>query len=142
MKSSIFFAAALLVAVSVLMSCVSDKSRDTVADVTQAQLAGQFLNYVSAFNDLWAAGSPADGDASGRVTLPAWLPHNSNIVLRISGGVGYVFTPSSPGFYSQLMQDTENSAHFGMSDTAGINTPTGRLARPSFIPAGYVVYVR
>lgn len=142
MKSSIFFAAALLAAVSILMSCVSDRSRDTVTDVTQAQLAGQFLNYVSAFNELWTAGTTADGDASGRVMLPGWLPLSTKIYLRISGGEGYVYTPSSPGFYAQLMQETDNSSHFGLSDAAGINTTAGRLARPDFIPAGYVVYVR
>ncbi|WP_099330411.1 type IV pilus biogenesis protein PilM [Erwinia amylovora] len=40
---------------------------------------------------------------------------NANIQLRISSGVGYVFIPSAPGFYGQLMQDTENSSHFGLS---------------------------
>lgn len=142
MKSSIFFAAALLAAVSILLSCVSDARRDNVASVTQAQLAGQFLNYVSAFNDLYASGIPADGDVSGRVMLPDWLPRSSLIQLRVSGGIGYVFTPASPGLFAQLLRETENSAHVGLSDAAGINTPSGRLARPDFIPAGHVVYVR
>ncbi|WP_168403402.1 type IV pilus biogenesis protein PilM [Erwinia amylovora] len=142
MKSSIFLAAALLAAVSILLSCANDVSRDNVASVTQAQQSGQYLHYVSAFNDLWTGSVPADGDASARVKLPAWLPRSSSIQLRISGGTGYVFTPSSTGFYAQLMEDTENSSHFGLSDAAGINTPSGRLARPDFIPPGYVVYVR
>lgn len=142
MKSSIFFAAALLAAVSILLSCVNGASRDNVASVTQAQLASQFLNYVAAFNELYVSGTPAEGDASTRVSLPGWQPRSSNIQLRISGGTGYVFMPSSPGVYTQLLQATENSAHFGLSDTAGINTPAGRLVRPGFIPAGYVVYVR
>ncbi|WP_313052572.1 type IV pilus biogenesis protein PilM [Pantoea piersonii] len=142
MKSSLFFAAILLAAVSILLSCVNDTSRDGVARVTQEQQVGQFLNYVSAFNDLYASGTPADGDASGRIVLPGWQPRNSNIQLRISSGTGYVFVPSSPGFYAQLIQETETSAHFGISDAAGINTPSGQLPRPGFIPAGYVVYVR
>lgn len=142
MRSSIFFAAALLAAVSILMSCVSDANKNSVADVTQAQLAGQFLNYVSAFNDLFASGTPPDGDAAGRVLLPAWLPRSSVIQLRISRGAGYVYAPSSPGFYARLMEETENSSHFGLADAAGISTPSGRIARPDFIPAGYVVYVR
>ncbi|WP_058970018.1 type IV pilus biogenesis protein PilM [Type-D symbiont of Plautia stali] len=142
MRSSIFFAAVLLAAVSILLSCVNDANRDTVANATQAQLSGQFLHYVSAFNDLWTGTTPADGDAAARITLPDWLPRSAAIQLRISGGAGYVYTPSAPGFYAQLMEDTENSSHFGLSDAAGINTPSGRLARPDFIPAGYVVYVR
>jgi hypothetical protein len=132
----------MLAVASILLSCANDTSREGVAQVTQEQQAGQFLNYVSAFNDLYASGIPADGDASGRIVLPEWLPRNSNIQLRISSGVGYVFTPSSPGFYAQLMQETEQSAHFGLSDSTGINTPSGLLPRPGFIPAGYVVYVR
>ncbi len=142
MRSSIFLATVLLTAVSILLSCVNDASRDNVSRVMQEQQAGQFLNYVSSFNDLWTANASEDGDAAARVILPDWLPRNTSIQLRISGGVGYVFTPSSPGLYTQLMNDTENSSHYGLSDENGINTPSGRLARPDFIPAGYVVYVR
>ncbi|MEQ9928007.1 type IV pilus biogenesis protein PilM [Pectobacterium parvum] len=142
MRSSIFFAASLLMVVSILQSCVNNAGREHVNNVTEGQRAGQFLNYVSAFNDLWTIAVPADGDGAERVKLPSWLPRSSNIQLRISDGVGYVFTPSSPGLYAQLMEDTENSSHYGLSDTTGINTPSGRIARPEFIPAGHVVYVR
>lgn len=142
MRSPIFFSVTLLVMAGILLSFVNTANSDNIARVTQAQAAGQFLHYVSAFNDLWTGSKPADGDAAARITLPGWLPRNNAIQLRISGGTGYVFTPSSPGFYAQLMEDTENSAHFGLSDAAGINTPSGRLTRPGFIPAGYVVYVR
>lgn len=142
MRSPIFFAILLLTAATIVLSFVNDASRNNVARVTQAQQAGQFINYVYAFNDLWTAKTPADGDAAARIKLPAWQPLNTSIQMRISGGAGYVFTPSSPGFYQQLMEDTENSSHFGLSDAAGINTPAGRLARPDFIPVGYVVYVR
>lgn len=142
MRSSLFFAAALLAMVSILLSCVNDANRDRVANVTQAQLSGQFLHYVSAFNDLWTGTPPADGDVAARIILPEWLPRNTHIQMRISGGVGYIYAPSSPGLYAQLLEDTENSSHYGLSDADGINTPSGRLARPDFIPAGYVVYVR
>lgn len=142
MRSSLFFAVALLVAVSILLSCVNDERRENVADVTRAQLAGQFLHYASALNDLYTNGVPADGDVTAKVVLPDWLPQNSLIRIQISAGTGYAFTPSSPGLLSELQLETENSSHFGLSDAAGINTPTGRLARPGFIPAGYVVYVR
>lgn len=142
MKSSLFFAAVLLVAASILMSVVNDAQKERVVVVKQEQLALQFLNYVEALNDLFAAGTPADGDVTALVTLPDWQPKTSRIVLRISSGVGYAFLPSSPGLFSQLLQYTENSGHFGLSDVAGINTPAGQLNRPSFIPVGYVVYVR
>lgn len=142
MRSSVFFAAILLAIASSCLIFINIAVRNNVESVTRGQQAGQFLNYVSAFNDLWTGTTPADGDAAARITLPDWLPRSSSIQLRISGGAGYVYTPSSPGLYAQLMEDTENSSRFGLSDAAGINTPSGRLTRPGFIPAGYVVYVR
>jgi len=142
MKSSLFFAAALLAAVSILLSSVSDAQKEGVSVVTQDQLANQFLNYAEALNELYVAGPPSDGDVTARITLPDWQPRNSSIVLRVSGGVGYAFMPSSPGVLSQLLQIAENSAHIGLSDAAAIHTPAGQIARPDFIPSGYVVYVR
>ncbi|MBF1995200.1 type IV pilus biogenesis protein PilM [Serratia symbiotica] len=66
----------------------------------------------------------------------------SGIALRISGDIAYAFRPAVPGLFSQLLQDTENSTHFGLSDPTGITTPTGWQSRPAFIPVGYVVYLR
>lgn len=142
MKASIFFVAVLTAVAGILSSFVNTSYNKRFTQVMQEQQVDQFLHYVAAFNSLWTVSAPADGDAASKVSLPSWLARNSSIQLRISGGTGYVFAPSSPGFYSQLMQETENSAHFGLSDAAGINTPSGRLTRPGFIPAGYVVYVR
>ncbi|WP_208951052.1 type IV pilus biogenesis protein PilM [Rahnella sp. ChDrAdgB13] len=142
MKSSLFFTAVLLAVVSILLSIITDAQTENIAVVTQEQQAAQFLNYVDAFNDLYTSGTPADGDVATRITLPAWQPRNNQIQLRVSGGTGYVFTPSTPGLFALLMQETENSSHFGLSDVTGINTPAGRLARPGFVPTGYVVYVR
>jgi len=142
MKASLFFTAVLLAAVSILLSVVTNVQKESVDAVTQQQLASQFLNYAEALNDRYLSGTPADGDASAQITLPGWQPRNSQISLRVSGGAGYVFMPSSPGVLSQLLQNTENSAHIGLSDATGIHTPAGVLPRPSFIPVGYIVYVR
>ena len=142
MKSSLFFAAALLAAVSILLSCVSHEQREKIINVNIEQQSGQFLNYVSALNELYSNGTPADGDAKGRIKLPGWLPRSSSIQLQINNGIGYIFMPSSPGLYARLLHETDSSSHFGLSDAAGINTTAGRLTRPGFIPAGYVVYVR
>jgi len=142
MKSAIFFVTAIITVAYILLSSVTTSYKDSVARVIEEQHAGQFLHYVSAFNELWDKGKTADGDASSRIFLPSWLPRDSSIQLRISSGTGYVFMPSVPGFYKQLIQQTDNNAHFGLSDDTGISTPAGRLTRPGFIPAGYVVYVR
>ncbi|AVF38204.1 type IV pilus biogenesis protein PilM [Rahnella sikkimica] len=142
MKASLFFTAFFLAAVSILLSVVINIQKETIAVVTQQQLSSLFLNYAEALNDRYLSGTPADGDMTATITLPVWQPRSSQIVVRVSGGVGYIFMPSSPGVLSQLLQDTENSAHIGLSDATGIRTPAGVVPRPSFIPAGYVVYVR
>ena len=142
MNSSLFFSALLFALVGTLLYQINISQHDSVAYVTKEQQAGQFLNYVASFNDLYASGTPQDGDARDRVILPEWLPKSNSIQLIINNGAGYVFTPSSPGIYAQLLQETENSAHFGVSDATGINTPSGRISRPDFVPAGYIVYMR
>lgn len=142
MKSSLFFAAALLAVVSIMLSEVTGARQAGIDTAIQEQRAGQFLHYVAALNDLYVAGTPAEGDASARVTLPEWLPANDTIGLRISAGTAYVFTPSIPGLITEIQQQTEYSMHFGLSDDSGIIMPAGRIFRPDFIPAGYVVYVR
>lgn len=141
MKSS-FIAAVMLFAVSILLLCVNNIEKENTENVTRSQLAGQFLHYSSALNDLYGGGTPPDGDVINRISLPDWLPRTAAIQMRVSGGTGYTFTPSYPGLLAQVLQETENSTHFGLTDAAGINTPAGRLSRPAFIPAGYVVYVR
>lgn len=142
MKASLFFTAVFLAAVSILLSVVINVQKETVSSVTEQQLTSQFLNYADALNDRYLSGTPADGDVTATITLPGWQPRNNQISVRVSGGIGYVFMPSSPGVLSQLLQDTDNSAHIGLTDSAGIHTPAGIVSRPSFIPAGYVVYVR
>lgn len=142
MNSSMFISIILLAAASMLLSFGNDKQRDSTEGARQQQQSGEFLHYVAALNDLYSSGSPADGDVTAIAVLPSWLPHSSAIVLRVSGGQGYAFTPSQPGLYGQILADTENSTHFGITDAAGINTPAGRLTRPDFVPPGCVVYVR
>lgn len=142
MNSSLFISIILLAAASMLLSFGNSKQRESTDGARQQQQSGEFLHYVAALNDLYSSGTPADGDVTTKAVLPSWLPHSSAIVLRVSRGQGYAFTPSQPGLYGQIMADTENSTHFGITDAAGINTPAGRLTRPDFVPPGYVVYVR
>lgn len=142
MKTALFLAATLLMAASILLSIVSDMQQSPLAVVKQQQQSSQFLHYVEALDNVLCAAMPTNGDVSDRVTLPAWLPQSSGIALRISGDIAYAFRPAVPGLFSQLLQDTENSTHFGLSDLTGITTPTGWQPRPAFIPVGYVVYLR
>lgn len=142
MKTSLFFAVVLLVLVSNLLSSINETQKENVATVNREQLSAQFLHYVESLNNLFASGTPGDGDVTQSLVLPAWLPKSSTIKLQVYGGQAYLFMPLSPGVLEQLLLDTENSAHIGISDATGINTPAGKLNRPGFIPAGYVVYVR
>lgn len=101
-----------------------------------------FLHYVSAFDSYYAANSTGSGDVSNNVGLPVWLPADSTIRMYISGGNGYVYMPSASGVLSEVMKATDYSYLVGYSDSSSIIMLSGKLPKPSFIPAGYIVYVR
>lgn len=142
MNSSFFFSVLLLAGAAMLLSFGNQKQKDSTDTARLQQQSGEFLHYVAALNDIYISGTPPDGDVTASAVLPTWLPHSAVIVLRVSGGQGYAYAPFVPGLYAQILADTEDSTHFGLADTAGINTPAGRLSRPDFIPPGDVVYVR
>ncbi|OWY74699.1 type IV pilus biogenesis protein PilM (plasmid) [Pantoea allii] len=142
MNYSVFFSMALLTGAAILLSLGNEEHKDSTDTARLQQQSGEFLHYVEALNDLYSTGTPPDGDVTARAILPSWLPHSSAITLRVSGGQGYAYAPFVPGLYAQILADTEDSTHFGRADSAGINTPAGRLSRPDFIPPGDVVYVR
>lgn len=104
--------------------------------------AALFLNYVSAFDQYYVNNKGETGDVTYKVILPQWLPRESSIRMYIVGGYGYVFMPSSSGMLSDIMKTTDNSALVGFSDGSSIISLVGRLAKPSIIPPGYIVYVR
>lgn len=104
--------------------------------------ASLFLNYTSAFDSFYLANNSANGDVSSQVTLPVWMPVSSSIKMYVSNGYGYVFMPSESGVLSEIMKATDYSALVGVSDNSVIKTNSGTMAKPSFIPSGYIVYVR
>ncbi|MBP2157395.1 type IV pilus biogenesis protein PilM [Erwinia rhapontici] len=142
MRLALFFGAIFLIAANILLLSNNEDRAEAVSVVTQERTAGMFLNYVEALNKYFISGAIADGDVSTLITLPSWLPRSGDIGLQVIDGVGYVFMPSVPGLLKQVMRETDNSVHFGLSDASGINTPAGILPRPGVIPPGYVVYVR
>lgn len=134
---------ALLFAVFIAigMSFSEDSKRQwDLAD--EQSKAGQFMNYVYAFDEFYRANKTATGDVTASLPLPDWLPRNSDIKAVISNGVGYVYTPVSKGLMSEVLTWTDNSSSVGVTDAASINTLSGSIAKPSFISSGYIVYVR
>jgi len=132
-------ACALLLSIS--MSIVGDSKRSM--DITDEQsTAGQFMNYVYAFDEYKSANSSATGDVTNLLPLPEWLPKNADIKTVISDGVGYVYTPNTKGLMSNIMIWTDNSSSVGVTDGANINTLSGAVIKPSFIGSGYIVYIR
>jgi hypothetical protein len=120
-----------------------DSERRDIFESTDIQTkAGQFLNYVYAFDAYRQTNAGANGDVTNSVPLPAWLPQNANIKMYVSGGVGFVYTPTSKGVYTEVLKESGNSSAVGITDNSNINTVSGTVAKPNFINSGYIVYVR
>lgn len=120
----------------------TNDDRSSYNESLRTNKASLFLNYTSAFDAYYLANSSANGDVTNKVTLPAWLPANSSVKMYVSSGYGYVFMPLESGVFSEVMKATDNSALVGVTDSSAIKTVSGTIAKPSFIPSGYIVYVR
>lgn len=127
--------------IGVLMVISGDSKREWDIADEQAK-AGQLMNYVYAFDEYKNTNKSATGDVTANLPLPQWLPKTSAIKTVISNGVGYVYTPNSKGLMSELMIWTDNSSSVGVTDATNINTLSGAVSKPSFIGAGYIVYIR
>ncbi|EJH2486503.1 type IV pilus biogenesis protein PilM, partial [Salmonella enterica subsp. enterica serovar Eko] len=44
--------------------------------------------------------------------------------------------------YNNILKRTEGSVLVGVSDSSSLVTEAGRINKPSFIPSGYIVYMR
>lgn len=141
MNYSILVIFYITLSVAGIISISADnKNAWDVAD--EQSRAGQFINYVYAFDDYYQKNNSATGDVTSAVKIPTWLPKNENIKVVINGGVGYIYTPASKGMMSEIMKWTANSSSVGVSDATYINTVSGKIQKPSFIGSGYIVYVR
>lgn len=116
-----------------------DKNYD---ESLQANKSSLFLNYVSAFDNYYLANANVNGDVTNNVKLPIWIPTDSSIKMYVNGGYGYVFMPSGSGILSKILTATDYSELVGLSDSSVIKMNSGTIAKPEFIPAGYIVYVR
>ncbi|EBZ9516239.1 TPA: type IV pilus biogenesis protein PilM [Salmonella enterica] len=101
-----------------------------------------FLNYVNVFDSYYELNPDYNGDVTHNVTAPSWLPANVDIQMFIENKRGYVFMPAYPGVYNNILKRTEGSVLVGVSDSSSLVTEAGRINKPSFIPSGYIVYMR
>ncbi|EDT7989585.1 type IV pilus biogenesis protein PilM, partial [Salmonella enterica subsp. enterica serovar Johannesburg] len=101
-----------------------------------------FLNYVNVFDSYYELNPDYNGDVTHNVTAPSWLPANVDIKMFIENKRGYVFMPAYPGVYNNILKRTEGSVLVGVSDSSSLVTEAGRINKPSFIPSGYIVYMR
>lgn len=123
------------------MSYLTERKRyDVITDADSK--ANVFIRYAFAFDEYYVSNSSATGDVSKQVNLPSWIAVDPTIRAYISNGVGYVFMPLSTGLFSAVLAATSNSSMIGVSDSGYITTVSGKLSKPSFIPSGYIVYVR
>lgn len=139
MKSMFIVALCILVVAIYQNSFEGSKSYHETMKLNKASL---FLNYTAAFDSYYLTNSTANGDVTKNVALPVWLPKDSTIRMYVNGGYGYVFMPSASGVLPEIMRATDYSALIGFTDSTSIITVTGKNPKPTFIPAGYIVYVR
>ncbi|HCA7081261.1 TPA: type IV pilus biogenesis protein PilM [Citrobacter sedlakii] len=137
---SLFVVALCLLAVAIYQNSL--EGNDSYIKSIKLNKVSLFLNYTSVFDDYYLSNANANGDVTNKVTLPVWLPVDNTIKMYVNSGYGYVFMPSASGVLSELLRATDNSALIGFSDNDSITTLSGKIAKPAFIPAGYIVYVR
>lgn len=137
--------AGFIVAFSIMIVAIltnNNQSDSKLQEAKRTVTIQLFLNYVSCFDEYYQNHKTEYGDVTEKVTLPAWMPVDTSIRMYINPDAAYVFMPSSSGILSGLLKMTENSAMVGYSDNSNIITLAGKLAKPVYIPAGYIVYVR
>lgn len=139
MKSIMIVAFCLAVIFGYLnLSNENDEYNDTVV----SNRASMFMNYASTFDSFYLANPSANGEVTSKVSLPSWVPVDNTIKMHIESGLGYVYMPSQQGILSKVTSQTDGSALVGITDSSFINTNRAKLKKPTFIPAGYLVYVR
>ncbi|EET2714454.1 type IV pilus biogenesis protein PilM [Escherichia coli] len=120
----------------------SSTGTESYDDTMRKMKSSRFLNYVAAFDEYYLYNGSASGDVTQNVVLPVWLPRDNAIRMYINGGYGYVFMPTGSGVLSEILKTTDYSLLVGFTDNASIKTSSGVIPKPSFIPSGYIVYVR
>ncbi|MDY8671295.1 type IV pilus biogenesis protein PilM [Escherichia coli] len=139
MKSLLIMALCIL---TITLYQNSIDGNDSYNESLKLNKASLFLNYTTAFDNYYLSNANVTGDVTSNVILPVWIPKDSFIKMYVNGGYGYVYMPSEKGVISELMKITDYSALIGVTDRTSIVTITGKVAKPSFIPEGYIVYMR
>lgn len=111
-------------------------------DVYVDSVSSHFLAEVSAFDSYIEDNPTAAGDVTNDVILPEWLHKNSSIKMIVTSQNSFVYMPAEKLLLAELMHKTNWSAFIGYTSDSFIITNVGEIAKPSFIPSGYVVYVR
>ncbi|NPE55915.1 type IV pilus biogenesis protein PilM [Dickeya dadantii] len=103
--------------------------------------AKSFITYAERSIE-WKKNNPnTAGDMTNTILTPSWLSQRSDIRVYSDGMKVYVFMKLSPGVITEINKLTGNSAFIGLSTSVDIKTNYGAVAKPSFIPADYVVYI-
>lgn len=142
MKYTTLIAALVLFLYSLLSNISENATNEINDDVLTEKVVLRFLAATAAFDEYYRNNSTISGDVTEQVDYPDWLQVNDEIKMVITDGVGYVYTPASKGIYSKLLLKTEGSSLMGYTDEQTINTPSGKIPKPSYISADSIVYVR
>lgn len=142
MKYSTFVIMFAIFAYSLLFNINDDVSNTNNENVTNDGLVFMFLSKTKAFDDYFNDNPNISGDVTASVPYQGWLPINDSVKMVVTDGVGYVYFPAKRGVYSLLLAKTSGSAFMGYSDDTSINTPVGKILKPSYIPVNSIVYMR
>lgn len=110
-------------------------------DINVNVTATTFVIYKELLQKYVASNPGYTGVVTGQITLPPWLSPRNDIQLYAVNGKGYVYTTLKPGLMKELMEMTKSSSSIGVTNATSINTASGTVSKPGYIPANYVVYI-
>ncbi|ECU8939171.1 type IV pilus biogenesis protein PilM [Salmonella enterica] len=124
-----------------IFGAVSDKEKKSYDESLIQQQVTSYLNYVDSTQTYLNTNPGASGNITQMITLPNWLPKNTNITVYAQAGATYVFMANKPGFMELLKDSTGDSISFGLAKSGSIFTTYGTKAKPNFIPDNSVVFI-
>ncbi|EBZ6776929.1 type IV pilus biogenesis protein PilM [Salmonella enterica] len=131
----------MLIVSSFILGVVSDREKKTYDESIIQQQVASYLHYVDSAQAYINNNPSASGNITQIISLPNWLPKNTNITVYVQAGSTYVFMPNKPGLMKLLKNSTGDSISFGLATAGSIVTTYEKRTKPNFIPDNSVVFI-
>lgn len=142
MNVSYAFMLVMTVFAAILLNQVVDSSKDNFDSVKIEKRSTNFLIYSNGLDNYLISHPSYKGDVTTLINVPQWLGNDNTIKAYADNGVGYIYTSNAPSLLSAILTLTDGSSQIGVSNASQIITSSGNVAKPSYIPDNYVVYIR